>query len=300
MENISRKDISLRIDKLKNRVSEINSDLIKYNEELNSRYDFAKELGIKKDNNTSNNEDIIEELSSYIKKVDEIKEEIDKESSEEVSDEIKILNNMLYLDDVRLGSITELLQENKEICNREYFDKIAEKANQLIREEELKEIDSNIINLSKKSNFIEKLTGKDKIKKVLLENYSLKRNEIINKKYIPENKSLLEIVNITRNCGYKSQVIDDFITRISQEYDLGELIENSLVPINKKPKIPFFYNKEFVDKINSENEKMMDDIAASRQKVKAYAQFKFSKDMLKNDILTLELFNYNNVIDEVI
>ncbi len=300
MESISRKDISLRIDKLKNRVSEMNSNLIKYNEELNNRYDFAKEFGIKKDNLVSNNEDIIQGLNSYIQKVNEIKEEIDKDSNEEINDEIKILNNMLYLDDVRLGSITELLQENKELCNREYFNKIADKANQLIREEELKEIDSNIINLSKKSNFIERLTGKDKIKKVLLENYSLKRNEVINKKYIPENKSLLEIINITRNCGYKSQVIDEFIYKISQEYNLGELVENSLVPINKKQKVPFFYNKEFIDKINLENEKMMDDIATSRQKTKAYAQFQFSKDMLKNDILTLELFNYNNVIDEVI
>lgn len=299
MENLSKKDISMRIDKLKSRVNEINSKLISYDEELSNKYNFASKLGIKRDGAMSNDE-LISGLNTYVAKIEQIQESMNS-TDDEAEEEIKILNNMIYLDDVRLGSITELLQENKELCNREYFNRIADKANQLIREEEMREIDNNIYKLSKKSNFIDKITGKDKIKRVLLENYSLKRNEVINKKYVPENKSLLEIINITKNSGYTSEKIDNFISKISKEYNIGDLIENALVPVEKKSnKIPFFYNKEFVAKINEENAIMMDRLEESRKKDRNYSEFKFSNDILKEDIMTLELFNYNNVIDEVI
>ena len=70
--------------------------------------------------------------------------------------------------------------------------------------------------------------------------------ETINKKYIPENKSLYEIVSITNNCGYKSKEIDDFISSIVNEFKLEEPRSEALISLEKEVKIPFLYNKEFL------------------------------------------------------
>ena len=299
MDNLTKEEIDLRLDKLKSRVSDINSKYKKYNEELDTRYEFAKELGIKK-NEDKSKEEITEKLDLYIKKANEIQEELKNNSDNENTEKIEILNNILYLDDLRFGSINELIEESKELSNKEYINRIVERANQLIREEELNEIDSNIYKLSKKGNFIDKITGRDKVKKVLLENYSLKRNEVMNKKYIPNDKSILEIVNITKNCGYNSQDISDFIQKLSTKFDIEDLTEKALTVIDKKVKIPFFYNKEFVEKISAENENMLEKIQDNRSKTKVYKEFEFSDEALKNGISSLELFEYNNLINEVI
>lgn len=300
MENISKKDITFRMTNLKKRVSEINDKIIKNNEEMESRYNFAKKLGVKVDNICSTNDEIIEGLKTYIDKTDEIISKIDTIQEDEVDQEYKILNNVLYLDDIKLKNISQLIQENKELSTREYINKIADRANDLIRNEEVKSIDANILKLSKKSSFIEKITGKDKVKRVLLENYTLKRVETINKKYIPENKSILEIVNITRNCGYKSQAIDLFITRLSEEYKFENLVENALITLEKEIKIPFFYNKEFVNKINTQNIAMLDRINENKRVKAKVSEYKMYNDMLMKDVSTLELLNLNNILDEVI
>lgn len=300
MENISKKDITFRMNNLKKRVSEINDRIMKNNEEINSRYNFAKEIGVKVDNICSTNDEIIDGLKTYIDKTDEIISKIDDIQEDEVEQEYKILNNMLYLDDIKLKNISQLIQENKELTTREYINKIADRANDLIRAEEVKSIDGNIVKLSRKSNFIEKITGKDKIRKVLLENYTLKRVETLNKKYIPENKSLLEIVNITKNCGYKSSEIDEFITKLSEEYQFETLVENALITLDKEVKIPFFYNKEFFAKVNAENTAMLDRINDKKKVKQKVSEYKMYNEMLKNDVSTLELLNFNNIIDEVI
>lgn len=300
MENISKKDITFRMTNLKKRVSEINDKIIKNNEEMESRYNFAKKLGVKVDNICSTNDEIIEGLKTYIDKTDEIISKIDTIQEDEADQEYKILNNVLYLDDIKLKNISQLIQENKELSTREYINKIADRANDLIRNEEVKSIDANILKLSKKSSFIEKITGKDKVKRVLLENYTLKRVETINKKYIPENKSILEIVNITRNCGYKSQAIDLFITRLSEEYKFENLVENALITLEKEIKIPFFYNKEFVNKINTQNIAMLDRINENKRVKAKVSEYKMYNDMLMKDVSTLELLNLNNILDEVI
>lgn len=300
MENISKKDITFRMTNLKKRVSEINDKIIKNNEEMESRYNFAKKLGVKVDNICSTNDEIIEGLKTYIDKTDEIISKIDTIQEDEADQEYKILNNVLYLDDIKLKNISQLIQENKELSTREYINKIADRANDLIRNEEVKSIDANILKLSKKSSFIEKITGKDKVKRVLLENYTLKRVETINKKYIPENKSILEIVNITRNCGYKSQAIDLFITRLSEEYKFENLVENALITLEKEIKIPFFYNKEFVNKINTQNIAMLDRINENKRVKSKISEYKMHNDMLMKDVSTLELLNLNNILDEVI
>ena len=300
MENISKKDITFRMEKLKNRVSEINNKIIKNNEEMDSRYNFAKELGIKLDNICNTNEEIIKGLNEYISKTDEIISKIDNAQEDEIEQEYKILNNILYLDDIKLKNISQLIQENKDLTTREYINKIADKANNLIRNEEVKSIDFNILKLSKKSSFIEKITGKDKIRKALLENYTLKRVETINKKYIPENKSVLEIVNITRNCGYKSKALDEFITKLSNEYKFENLVENALIALDKDLKIPFFYNKEFLNRINSQNIAMLDRINENKKVKAKVSEYEMYNDMLKKDVSTLELLNFNSIIEEVV
>ncbi len=298
METISKKDLSNRVSNIKNRVSQINDSILKNNEDLDKKYKFAESIGIKKDESSRNNE-IIDGLSKYIEKTDEIIHMLDLEGDEE-KEEYKILSNMIYLDDVRLRSICELVEENKEMAIREYINKIANKANELIREEEIKSIDSNITKLSK-VNFVEKITGKAKLKRALLENYNLKRVETMNKKYVPEGKSILEIVNITKNSGFKSDALDDFILKLSNEYELGDMIENSLAVIQKE-KIPFFYNRQYMTKLNALNASLQNDITASKRKRRKekISEIDVSNEALKNDILTLELLSFNNIIDEVI
>ncbi len=298
METISKKDLSNRVSNIKNRVFQINDSILKNNEDLDKKYKFAESIGIKKDESSRNNE-IIDGLSKYIEKTDEIIHMLDLEGDEE-KEEYKILSNMIYLDDVRLRSICELVEENKEMAIREYINKIANKANELIREEEIKSIDSNITKLSK-VNFVEKITGKAKLKRALLENYNLKRVETMNKKYVPEGKSILEIVNITKNSGFKSDALDDFILKLSNEYELGDMIENSLAVIQKE-KIPFFYNRQYMTKLNALNASLQNDITASKRKRRKekISEIDVSNEALKNDILTLELLSFNNIIDEVI
>lgn len=298
MDNISKKDISFRLDKIKDRVNVINNQMTKNNKEMESKYEFAKTIGVKYDTKYAT-DDIASSLNDYIQKADDIIAKLSQDESEENEEEYKILNNILYLDDIKLSNIEELVDENREIRVKEYINKIAEKANSLIRDEEIRNIDFNIVMLSRKSNLFEKITGKDKNKKILLENYNLKRVETMNKKYIPENKSILDIVNIVKNCGYKTDDISEFIEKLSKEYELGDMIENALVVPNSELKIPLFYNKEFASKINAENSTMLERIN-SKKKCANKQDYNPYGEMLKDGVSTLELFNFNGIIDEVV
>ena len=300
MENISKNDISFRLENLKTRVKKINEVIEKNNDDLKNKYNFAKDIGISIDVEKELNNDVMDELNKYIIKADQILLQLKDNSEKDIDDEYKLLNNILYLDDIKLKNINELVCENRDLKVREYINKIAQKANQLIRDEETKYLDSKIKELSKNINIFDKITGRAKNKKVLLENYNLKKVETLNKKYIPENKSILEIVNITKNCGYVSDKIDEFINKLSVEYELGDLINNSLAVIDNNTKIPFFFNKDFYNKINSENVVMLDRINEKKKNINKVNEIQMYSDMLKNDVLTLELFNFDNIIDEVI
>ena len=145
MENISRKDISFRLDKIKSKAFEISKKIEENNKEFGNRYNFAKTIGIKVDkiNNTTN--EVTEELEKYIKKADEIIEKYNNmEDNLESTDEYKLLNNMLYLDDIKLKNIFELVNDNNDLRTREYINLIAGKANELIRQEELRYIDGKL------------------------------------------------------------------------------------------------------------------------------------------------------------
>ena len=300
MENISKNDISFRLENLKTRVKKINEVIEKNNDDLKNKYNFAKDIGISIDVEKELNNDVMDELNKYITKADQILLQLKDNSEKNINDEYKLLNNILYLDDIKLKNINELVCENRDLKVREYINKIAQRANQLIRDEETKYLDSKIKELSKNINIFDKITGRAKNKKVLLENYNLKKVETLNKKYIPENKSILEIVNIIKNCGYTSDEIDNFIYRLSNEYELGDLVNNSLLVIDNKVKIPLFFNREFYNKINSENVVMLDRINEKKKNINKVNEIKMYSDMLKNDVLTLELFNFDNIIDEVI
>ena len=280
MNNISINDISFRIEKIKTRVQKINETIVKNNDELKNKYNFAKNIGINIDQEKDSDNGIIYELNKYIDKANEILLQLNDNNKENIED--------------------ELVSENRDLKVREYINKIAQKANQLIRDEETKYLDLKIKELSKKINIFDRITGRDKNKKVLLENYNLKKVQVLNKKYIPENKSILEIVNITKNCGYMSDKIDEFINKLSDEYELGDLTNNSLAVIDNNTKIPFFFNKDFYNKINSENVSMLDKINQKKKNINKVNELQMYNDMLKNDVATLELFNFNNIIDEVI
>ena len=300
MNNISINDISFRIEKIKTRVQKINETIVKNNDELKNKYNFAKNIGINIDQEKDSDNGIIYELNKYIDKANEILLQLNDNNKENIEDEYKLLSNILYLDDIKLKNINELVSENRDLKVREYINKIAQKANQLIRDEETKYLDLKIKELSKKINIFARIIGRDKNKKVLLENYNLKKVQVLNKKYIPENKSILEIVNITKNCGYMSDKIDEFINKLSDEYELGDLTNNSLAVIDNNTKIPFFFNKDFYNKINSENVSMLDKINQKKKNINKVNELQMYNDMLKNDVATLELFNFNNIIDEVI
>lgn len=298
MDNISKEDINFRLDKIKNKVNEINTKIEENNQKFETRYDFAKKIGIKVISNNTNNE-VSENLNKYVKKIDKLIEKYNDDEELKYIEEYKILNNMLYLDDIKLKNIKELISENESIETKEYINMLANKANDLIRQEEIKNLDSNIAKYSKIS-FFEKITGKAKIKKALIENCNLKKMETINKKYIPENKSLYEIVSITNNCGYKSNEIKQFIDSIVNEFKLEKPKESALMITQKKEKIPLFFNKEYLTKINFENADMTDRINRKSKNRMKTSEYKMFNDMLIKDVSTLELFNFNDVTNEVV
>ena len=298
MDNISKEDINFRLDKIKNKVNEINTKIEENNQKFETRYDFAKKIGIKVNSNNTNNE-VSENLNKYVKKIDKLIEKYNDDEELKYIEEYKILNNMLYLDDIKLKNIKELISENESIETKEYINMFANKANDLIRQEEIKNLDSNIAKYSKIS-FFEKITGKAKIKKALIENCNLKKMETINKKYIPENKSLYEIVSITNNCGYKSNEIKQFIDSIVNEFKLEKPKESALMITQKKEKIPLFFNKEYLIKINFENADMTDRINKKSKNRMKTSEYKMFNDMLIKDVSTLELFNFNDVTNEVV
>lgn len=299
MDNISKKDISFRLDKLKDKALKINENILKNDNEFSTKYDFAENIGIKVDTLKDVNDKIITKLNDYICKIDQIIQTYDSKLEDEDNiEEYKLLNNILYLDDIKLKNINELINENNELKIKQYINLIASKANDLIRQEELKEIDTNINKYSKVS-FLDKITGKIKIKKAILENYNLKRIEVINKKYIPDNKSLYEIVSITNNCGYKSDSIDSFINSIVKEYELGEIGVTAMTVENNNKKVPFFFNREFLNSINAENTTMLDRINTNKKVIPKVSEYKMYNDMLLNDVSTLELLSYNYINEEV-
>ena len=297
MENISVEDINFRLNKLKENVSKINNKIEENNKKNESRFAFAKDMGIRVDILSDEINEVKDDLNKYSQKIDGIITKYEDAQEESIEDnEYKLLNNMLTSDDAKLKNIGEMLEDNIELTTKEYINLFANKANELIRKEELKSIDMSVIKLSKIS-FLEKLTGKAKIKKAMIENYNLKRVETINKKYVPDNKSLYEIVSIANNCGYKSKDIDYFVSRIVEEFNLDNPENNAIAVIENKKKIPFFFNKEFLEKINIENSNLAYALdRKNRLKPVNTTEYTIYRDMLKNGVETLELFKFEEVI----
>ena len=296
MENISVEDINFRLNKLKENVSKINIKIEENDKKNQDRFSFAKDLGIRVDILSNEINEVKDELDKYSQTLDSIMQKYDCASEDSIEEnEYKLLSNMLYSDDAKLKNIGEMLEDNIELTTREYINLFANKANELIRKEELKDIDMNVIKLSKIS-LLEKLTGKAKIKRALIENYNLKRVETINKKYVPSNRSLYEIISITNNCGYKSKDIDYFVNRVVEEFKLDNPENNAIAVIQDKKKIPFFFSKELLNKLNAENTNLADDLNRNKNKQEKLSEYSIYREMLKNGVETLELFKFEEVV----
>ena len=107
---------------------------------------------------------------------------------------------------------------------------------------------------------------------------------------------MYEIVSITNNSGYKSQDIDFFINRIVEEFKLERPQDCSLALIHEKSKIPFFFKKELLDKINLENSNMEYQFNSKGKNKINVSEYSVYKDMLKNGVETLELFKFEEVV----
>ena len=110
---------------------------------------------------------------------------------------------------------------------------------------------------------------------------------------------MYEIVSITNNCGYKSDSIDSFINSIVKEYELGEIGVTAMTVENNNKKVPFFFNREFLNSINAENTTMLDRINTNKKVIPKVSEYKMYNDMLLNDVSTLELLSYNYINEEV-
>ena len=283
MENISVEDINFRLNKLKEKKNQ-------------NRFSFAKDLGIRVDILSNEINEVKDELDKYSQTLDSIMQKYDSVEEGSIEEnEYKLLSNMLYSDDAKLKNIGEMLEDNIELTTREYINLFANKANELIRKEELKDIDMNVIKLSKIS-LLEKLTGKAKIKRALIENYNLKRVETINKKYVPSNRSLYEIISITNNCGYKSKDLDFFVNRVVEEFKLDNPQNNAIAVIQDKKKIPFFFSKELFNRLNAENTNLADNINRNKKQQEKLSEYSVYREMLKNGVETLELFKFEEVV----
>ena len=296
MENISVEDINFRLNKLKENVSKINVKIEENDKKNQNRFSFAKDLGIRVDILSNEINEVKDELYKYSQTLDSIMQKYDSVEEGSIEEnEYKLLSNMLYSDDAKLKNIGEMLEDNIDLTTREYINLFANKANELIRKEELKDIDMNVIKLSKIS-LLEKLTGKAKIKRALIENYNLKRVETINKKYVPSNRSLYEIISITNNCGYKSKDLDFFVNRVVEEFKLDNPQNNAIAVIQDKKKIPFFFSKELLNRLNAENTNLADNINRNKKQQEKLSEYSVYREMLKNGVETLELFKFEEVV----
>jgi hypothetical protein len=296
MENISVEDINFRLNKLKENVSKINVKIEENDKKNQNRFSFAKDLGIRVDILSNEINEVKDELDKYSQTLDSIMQKYDSVEEGSIEEnEYKLLSNMLYSDDAKLKNIGEMLEDNIDLTTREYINLFANKANELIRKEELKDIDMNVIKLSKIS-LLEKLTGKAKIKRALIENYNLKRVETINKKYVPSNRSLYEIISITNNCGYKSKDLDFFVNRVVEEFKLDNPQNNAIAVIQDKKKIPFFFSKELLNRLNAENTNLADNINRNKKQQEKLSEYSVYREMLKNGVETLELFKFEEVV----
>ena len=296
MENISVEDINFRLNKLKENVSKINVKIEENDKKNQNRFSFAKDLGIRVDILSNEINEVKDDLDKYSQTLDSIIQKYDSVEDGSIEEnEYKLLSNMLYSDDAKLKNIGEMLEDNIDLTTREYINLFANKANELIRKEELKDIDMNVIKLSKIS-LLEKLTGKAKIKRALIENYNLKRVETINKKYVPSNRSLYEIISITNNCGYKSKDLDFFVNRVVEEFKLDNPQNNAIAVIQDKKKIPFFFSKELLNRLNAENTNLADNINRNKKQQEKLSEYSVYREMLKNGVETLELFKFEEVV----
>ena len=296
MENISVEDINFRLNKLKENVSKINVKIEENDKKNQNRFSFAKDLGIRVDILSNEINEVKDELDKYSQTLDSIMQKYDSVEEGSIEEnEYKLLSSMLYSDDAKLKNIGEMLEDNIDLTTREYINLFANKANELIRKEELKDIDMNVIKLSKIS-LLEKLTGKAKIKRALIENYNLKRVETINKKYVPSNRSLYEIISITNNCGYKSKDLDFFVNRVVEEFKLDNPQNNAIAVIQDKKKIPFFFSKELLNRLNAENTNLADNINRNKKQQEKLSEYSVYREMLKNGVETLELFKFEEVV----
>ncbi len=297
MENISVEDINFRLNKLKENVSKINIKIEENDKKNQNRFSFAKDLGIRVDILSNEINEVKDELDKYSQTIDNIIQKYETIADDCVEEnEYKLLNNMLSSDDASLKIINEMIEDNIELTTKEYINLFANKANELIRIEELKSIDMQVIKLSKIS-FLDKLTGKSKIKKAMIENCNLKRVQTINKNYIPEDKSLYEIVSIVNNCGYKSDNIDMFINRVVDEFKLDNPKDTAIATIfNNKVKIPFFFDKELFSKINTENTELAELLNKNKKFEGKVSNYSIYREMLKNGVETLELFKFEEVV----
>ena len=285
MENISVEDINFRLNKLKENVSKINIKIEENDKKNQDRFSFAKDLGIRVDILYNEINEVKDELDKYSQTLDSIMQKYDCVSEDSIEEnEYKLLSNMLYSDDAKLKNIGEMLEDNIELTTKEYINLFANKANELIRKEELKDIDMNVIKLSK-INFIEKLTGKAKIKRALIENYNLKSLKTINHKYVPSNRSL-----------YESKDIDYFVNRVVEEFKLDNPENNAIAVIQDKKKIPFFFSKELLNKLNAENTNLANDLNRNKNKQEKLSEYSIYREMLKNGVETLELFKFEEVV----
>ena len=150
MENISVEDINFRLNKLKENVSKINNKIEKNNLKNENRFAFAKDLGIRVDILSNETKEVKDNLEKYNEHIDKLLNKYKNLDDEDVQDEeYKLLNNILFQDDAKLKNINEMIEDNIELTTKEYINLFANKANELIRKEEIKNIDRNVVNLSK-------------------------------------------------------------------------------------------------------------------------------------------------------
>ena len=72
MENISVEDINFRLNKLKENVSKINNKIEENNKKNESRFAFAKDMGIRVDILSNEINEVKDDLNKYSQKIDGI------------------------------------------------------------------------------------------------------------------------------------------------------------------------------------------------------------------------------------
>ncbi len=246
--------------------------LISIIDKLNSKQRMEKRnsevLDIKNFQSIELKNDMFKNLSVFIKE--------NLEKKRDIYEKLANLEKVLEKD---FGDIKEKIENQIKAIEENSLSQIYKKAKKMIYVAKWQKVQIEKEYYLSKDSLIDKITGKSKFKKCMVENKELK-GKLIKKEYYEikdtyEGQNIREILNMMKNLSYKNNDIIEFEEKLINSYMIDK--ETLKININDNWNIAnlvptgFFeqrkYYKTLVKKIEKENKKMVELLETNLIKV---------------------------------